>query len=268
MLKYRLKKFFGSLIKAAGPAALLIAIVLLMSACSPAIAQPTLDIQATLAQKVSGTLTAAAPSSTTALPTLAPFLTKTQSLTPTVSYNGLPASVNVSSIVLRSGPSTLYERIASFPEATQVTIMGRIPNSEWVWVNTPEGSSGWMAAQFLSPEDITGVPIIDVPSSITISGNAIDTSALGVDGINVAVFQGNGAERRRTDTYTGSDGSFTVYLPDTSQGVWNVEAVGIKCTSRVMDASCKSTGSITNPGFTVSLPQTITISFIYDPNQP
>jgi hypothetical protein len=266
LLKYRLKKYAGSLIKATRAAALLIALILFMAACSPAIAQPTLDIQATLAHNVSGTLTAAAPSSTSPLPTLAPFPTFTQSLTPTVSYSGLPASVNVTSIILRSGPSTLFERISTFPEATQVTIMGRIPNSEWVWVITPKASSGWMAAQFLNSEDLTGVPIIDVPSSITITGNAMDTSNLGVDGIDVAVFQGNGAERRRTDTYTSSDGSFTVYLPDSSQGVWNVEAVGIKCTSRVMDASCKSTGSITNSGFTVSLPQTITISFIYDPN--
>jgi hypothetical protein len=227
-----------------------------------------LDIQATLSNKVSGTLTAAASTSTSQLPTLAPFPTYTQSLTPTVSYSGLPASVNVTSIVLRNGPSILFEKITTFPEGTQVTIMGRVPNAEWVWVITPKASSGWMASQFLSSHDLTGVPIIDVPSSITITGNVVDTSDLGVDGVDVAIFQGNGADRRRTDTYSGSDGSFTVYLPDTSQGVWNVEPVGIKCTSRIMDASCKSTGSITNPGFTVSLPQTIIISFIYDPNQP
>jgi hypothetical protein len=125
-----------------------------------------------------------------------------------------------------------------------------------------------MSAQFLSQVDLAGVPSVAIPGSMTITGSALDTSNLGVDGIDVAVFQGNGADRLRTDSYTGSDGSFTVYLPDTSQGIWYVEAVGIKCTSRVMDVSCKSTGSITTPGFKITLPQTVMITFIYDPSKP
>ena len=268
MLNYHLKKLSRLIMQASRPATILITITILISACSPVVPQPTLDIQETLAFNVSGTLTAAAPTPTVQIPTLAPFPTYTQSPQPTASYSGLPALVNVTSIVLRSGPSTLFDKITTFPQGTQVTIMGKTPNTEWVWVITPKASSGWMSAQFLSPADLNGVPIIDVQSSITINGNAVDSNNLGVDGIDVAVFQGNGAERHRTDTYSGSDGSFTVYLPDTSQGNWYVEAVGIKCTSRVMDASCKSTGSITNTGFTVSLPQTVSITFIYDPNQP
>jgi len=247
---------------------ILITIAILMSACSPVVTEPTLDIQATLAANVSGTLTAAAPIPTHQLPTLAPFPTYTQSPQPTASYSGLPALVNVTSIILRSGPSTLFEKITTFPQGTEVTIMGKISNAEWVWVITPKASAGWMSAQFLSQVDLSGVPVVFVPSSITIIGNAMDTNNIGVDGLDVAVFQGNGADQRRTDTYTELDGSFTVYLPESSQGTWYVETVGTKCTSRIMDANCNHTGSITNPAFTVSLPQTVNITFIYDPNQP
>gem|GEM_PF-6874521 len=107
--------------------------------------------------------------------------------------------------------------------------------------------------------------MIEFSSSFAIPGRALDTSNPGVDGVDVVVFQGNGAERQRTDTFTGSDGSFTSYLTDTSQGIRNVQAGGIKSTSRVLDADCRSTGSITIPGFPFSPPQSITISFINSP---
>jgi len=248
--------------------AFFITVALLIAACSPAITEPTLDIQATLAHNVSGTLTAAAPNPTVQLPTAASIPTNTQAPPPTAVYKGLPAQVNVQNIIMRSGPSTLFDKITSFPQGTQVTIMGKISNDEWVQVKDPQGGSGWMSAQFLSQVDLSGVPILAVPGSMTVTGNAKDTNNIGVDGLDVAVYQGNGADQRRTDTYTQQDGSFTVYLPGTSQGTWYVETVGTKCTSRVMDANCNKTGSITNPVLSITLPQTVTLTFIYDPNQP
>ena len=239
----------------------------ILGACSGSELQPKLDLQGTLAAKVSGTLTAA-PTINAQSTAITPIPIQTQTPVPTASFNGLPGLVNVANIVMRSGPSTLFDRITTFPQGTQVTVLGRTLNDEWVWVTTTEASQGWMSAQFLEITNLASVPILEVGSSVTISGNAIDTDNNGLDGVNIAVFQGNGADRRRTDTYTGLDGSFTVYLPDTSQGIWNVEAVGIKCSSRVMDAFCKSSGSITNPGFLISLPQSISITFIYDPTKP
>lgn len=255
----------GKIIK---PSVLIMVFTLLVAACSPSVQGPTLDIQATLAAKVSGTLTAAAPVPSIQPTTIAPIPTVTQSLQPTASFSGLQAVVGVTSIILRSGPSTLFDKITTFPEGTEVTIMGKIPNAEWVWVVTPKASSGWMSTQFLNPLDLTGVPNMDVPSSFTIKGNVLDMDAQGVDGIDVVVFQGDGSSQKRTDTYTASDGSFTVYLPDTSQGVWNVGTAGIKCTSRVMDAFCKTTGSIITPTFGITLPQTVPLLFNYDPNTP
>lgn len=246
---------------------LILSFSLMLAACSASEPQPTLDLQGTLAAKVSGTLTAA-PTIDTQSTAITPIPILTQTPFPTASFNGLPGLVNVASIVMRSGPSTLFDRITTYPQGSQVTVMGKTLNNEWVWVTTTEASQGWMSAQFLEITDLASVPVLEVGSSMTISGDAVDTNNAGVDGVNIAVFQGNGADRRRTDTYTGIDGSFTVYLPDTSQGIWNVEAVGIKCSSRVMDAFCKSTGSITNNGFSISLPQSISITFIYDPTKP
>ncbi len=250
------------------PSILFITIALLIAGCSPTVAQPTLDIQSTLGANVAGTLTASAPTATLIQPTSLPVPTNTPPPAPTIVYNGLPAQVNVLNIIMRSGPSTLFDKITSFTQGTQLTIMGKISNNEWVMVNNPQGGFGWMSAQFLSQVDLSGVPVVPVPSSITITGNAMDTNNIGVDDLDVAVIQGNGTDQRRTDTYTQQDGSFTVYLPDTSQGNWYVEVVGTNCTSRIMDANCNKTGSITNPVLIIPLPQTVSITFIYDPNQP
>lgn len=246
----------------------LLIIAAFVSACSPAVKEPTLDIQATLGANVSGTLTAAAPSDTEAQPTTLPIPTNTRTLSPTANYSGLPAQVNVLNIIMRNGPSTLFDKITTYPQGTQVTIMGKISINEWVWVEDPQGGSGWMSVQFLSPVDLSGVPSVAIPGSMTITGSAIDTNNIGVDDLDVAVIQGNGADQRRTDTYTEQDGKFTVYLPISSQGTWVVEIVGTKCTSRVMDTSCNHTGSITNPVLSINLPQTIKLTFIYDPTKP
>jgi hypothetical protein len=254
--------------KAIKPILILILIVLSMAACSPVSTQPTLDIQGTLAANVAGTLTASAPTpAIMQIPSL-PIPTITQAPQPTAIYGGLPALVNVLNIVMRSGPSTLFDRITTFPQGTQITIMGKISNNEWVMVKDPQAGLGWMSAQFLSPVDLSGVPIVNVPASYTITGNVLDMLDQGVDGIGLAVFQGNGADQRRADTYSALDGSFVVYLPDTSQGVWNVGTAGIKCTSRVMDANCNATGSIITPTYSIALPQTVSLLFNYDPAKP
>ena len=257
--------------------ALFITLALLMAACSPAVTEPTLDIQATLAHNVAGTLTAAAPTPiAVVLPTntLAPtpiavvLPTNTLAPSPTAVFSGLPAQVNVLNLIMRSGPSKLFERINAFPQGTQVTIMGKISNAEWVQVKDPQGGTGWMLTQFLSQVDLSGVPNIDVLTSLTISGNVVDTAGQGVDGIGITVIQANGSSQLRADTYSLSDGSFVVYLPDSSQGNWNVGTAGIKCTSRIMDANCNATGSVITPTYNITLPQTVTLTFIYDPTQP
>ena len=58
------------------------------------------------------------------------------------------------------------------------------------------------------------------------------------------------------------------YLPESSQGNWNVGVVSIGCTSRIADADCEYTGNFIAPTVTIQVPQTQPVTFVYDPTRP
>jgi|GEM_PF-4121807 len=156
-MKFQLIKYARPVIKAALQEAIRINITLPMAACSPPITQPIMDIQATLALKGAGIPAAEAPSVTNPIPSFTSFSTSTEFHSPTVSYNSLPALVNVFKINLRSGSCTQFDRISTFPEGNEVNIIERIPNSEWFQVISPIKFPGWMVSHFPCPVDLKDV---------------------------------------------------------------------------------------------------------------
>ena len=71
----------------------------------------------------------------------------------------------------------------------------------------------------------------------SIFGSVVDSDGLPIEGINIAVIQ----EEKRVDVYSATDGSFRTELPDSTNSNWNVEIVGINCTSKIM-TNCLLTG--------------------------
>ena len=258
---------------------IIVAVILLVLACSVGRTREQPDIEATMAAGVAATQEVAA--SATPVPTLPPVPTQTPtpvpptvpptapaSPSPTLALTTVQAKVEVTSIVLRAGPSTLHSKLALYSQGTSVTVLGKAMGDDWVLVETPDGKTGWMSIVFLSEFDVRDIPVSPPTESLVISGRVVDTSDAPIDRINVAVWQDTTSSQSRTDANSGQDGTFYAYLPEGSQGDWNVGVVGIGCTSRIVDADCKYMGSFIPPTVTIQVPQTEPVTFVYDPTRP
>ncbi|MFN8382931.1 MAG: carboxypeptidase-like regulatory domain-containing protein [Anaerolineales bacterium] len=96
-------------------------------------------------------------------------------------------------------------------------------------------------------------------SKQSIFGSVVDSDGLPIEGINIAVIQ----KENRVDAYSAADGSFSAELPTSTDPNWNVEIVGINCTSKVM-TNCVLTGyfeSFQNTDVTVPLSKPVTFVF-------
>ena len=97
-------------------------------------------------------------------------------------------------------------------------------------------------------------------SKSSIFGIVVDSDGLPIEGINIAVIQ----EEKRVDTYSASDGSFSADLPMSTNPNWNVQIVGIDCTSKVMK-NCVLTGYFELFQSTdVTVPLSEPITFIFE----
>jgi hypothetical protein len=186
--------------------------------------------------------------------------------------------------VLRSGPSEIYSQLGSYQKDSVISVLGLSLGNDWVEVEGPDGQKGWMAKRFLaiggnwvevvSPEgqqivefdgDIYTLPVRglgDIPG-LKIVGQVLDTNDQPIDGMDVAVSP-QGDFDIRTDVYSDTTGFFYIYLPENSSGIWNVQIVGILCTSRIMDADCNIQGYEGLYTYeNVTLPQAETIFFLY-----
>jgi hypothetical protein len=141
---------------------------------------------------------------------------------------------------LRSGPSTLFNIVNTYPEDTQVIVRGKALGDEWVLVNTEDTNSGWMLAIYLDlPVAIENIPIVTDFEALTVYGKVVDTAGYAIDGITLAISNPSVEVETRTDAHSNNDGEFYAYLPPDSVGLWQVSIVGINCQSVVMDENCR-----------------------------
>ena len=97
-------------------------------------------------------------------------------------------------------------------------------------------------------------------STLSIFGSVVDSDGLPIEGINIAVIQ----EEKRVDVYSASDGSFSAELPTSTNPNWNVQIVGINCTSKIM-TNCVLTGYFELFQSTdVTVPLSEPITFIFE----
>jgi uncharacterized protein YraI len=81
-------------------------------------------------------------------------LIPTQTSVPRVAVNlELTACVATDEAVrIRQGPGTTYEAIGALAPAACITILGRNSDSSWVYMETADGYTGWVAAFLLTIE--------------------------------------------------------------------------------------------------------------------
>ena len=152
---------------------ILLAGLMLASACSPAFLQQSANATGTklaqdffgtqtgiayptyLAQMVNATATAMAESfyaTQTKLayqqPTIIPFTLPTAAATSSSSSAG-QAVVNVESLSIRSGPGTAYDVLYYAVRGDKLSILGQAYKCDWLKVKTTAGKTGWVSAAYL-----------------------------------------------------------------------------------------------------------------------
>ncbi len=116
----------------------------------------------------------APPTLTVATPTLSPTLTATrlattptpQSDTPTPA--GPAVTVNTS-LNVRSGPGTAYDRVGSLAAGTTVAIVGRTADNTWwqILYDGAPGGKGWISAGYGEARNADSAPVVEAPPAPT-----------------------------------------------------------------------------------------------------
>ena len=180
--------------------------LLLITACNPAIVQPSTDSTATkmagdlyatqtalgyLQQMVNATATKMADSFYSTQTQLAYITTATS---PSTSQ----AVVNIESMNVRSGPGTAYPVQAYAVSGDKLIILGQAYNCSWLEVRTPDGSTGWVSSTYVTyslacsaiaqasippvPTPVAQVSSCDLSSSIDITNDTGGTVTLYLSG--------------------------------------------------------------------------------------
>lgn len=203
--------------------------------------------------------TAAAPSAATIAPTTAPTVAPTNG-----PYEPFQATAMVNALKVRTNPGYLFPALGILPENTALTVLGRAPGGEWIYIQTPDEVEGWVFAQLLvTDRDWKTVPIIEPEGVQIIRGKVTDVLGNPVSGIQYAITQGD----ERNDAMTDETGKFTAFMPLTASGEWTVSYTAVSCESNTMDANCNCKGgscATSDPAAqTIMLPQKDPLEFVW-----
>jgi hypothetical protein len=151
-------------------------------------------------------------------------------------------------------------------QASKVTVYGRSPGNDWLYVNTPKDAHGWVFAQMVKADkDIRTAPSVEPGDVQIVRGRVVDASGVPVNGLQFTLTQGSGNNAPRNDALTGDDGVFYAFFPSNTTGTWTVSYTAISCTSRMVDANCGCKdgvcGTVTPASVQVTIPTTQVLEF-------
>lgn len=145
---------------------LLTAILVFACSCPLLTPAPSQLGVANVATALAGTLTAAAPASST-VPTAATVgaATLAPSAVPASPTACTPTVVANTSANIRSGPGTVYDAIDSLPQAGSAGVAGKNNEGTWWYIVIPGGTNhGWIAASVVTPNCIpASVAVVAAP---------------------------------------------------------------------------------------------------------
>ncbi len=228
------------------PAVLVLALAIFACTLSPMVGPPSTQ-----------TPTVTAPLLTRTPPPSTPTVYQTKTSTPgtpipptaTLPPASLTAEVLGERVNLRDGPSTLHTITGMVPRYVHVSLIGKAPGDEWVFIQTAQGETGWLSTHYLLLHgSMSRLPDIPTGDSYIVAGEVVDGHGNGINGVNLAVYQGEGEDLLRTDAISDASGKFYAYLPVRLGGQWTVEVVGVRCSSWIMDTSCHYHGAFSSNG--------------------
>ena len=165
---------------------------------------------------------------------------------------------------VRANPGLLFAVNMNVPKNTVFSVLGKTSGNDWINVQTPSNTNGWVYAKLLKGEqDLSSAPVIKPDHVQLITGRVADEKGNLISGINFAVFQGT----VRNEVVTGPDGTFYIYMPPTSSGDWVVSYTGIDCSSNLMDAKCNCKaavcGAVNPPNVHIQVPESKPLDFLW-----
>lgn len=247
----------------------LLIITILLTACVPAVVTPAVeDVQTAIAQTEAAQPEASPTRTATKIPTASPTAEKTPTAT---KASAVPATINVVSQNLRSGPSTFFSIENTYDQGVSVSATARTLDNNWVKVSVRDEDddgdikNGWMAVEFLSAEkSFIDLPVETYPEEQFIQGTVEDRDGNPIPGITIAAILRQGTFEQRADTVSNDNGEFIIYIPPDLTGTLDVQVVGIDCTSPIVDALCNLTEYFKVEGRAfVPIPQEEEIMFVY-----
>lgn len=234
-------------------------VILVASACSKS-ASPALPT----ITPVSGTA-AVPPTSLPPIPEQTP--TSAASPTPFIAFNVNPS---VDSLKLRLGPGYLFDALLLLNQDEVLTVQGKAPGGEWVFVETQGGVTGWVFAELLKSDvDLQATPIIEPGNTLTIKGRVTDINGTPIQGAGFEVKQGEGDSALTNTVITDAKGEFYSYMPVYVSGTWTLTYTAIACKSNVWaDTKCSTykpgySGTVDPQSQTVTLPQSGMLAFLW-----
>jgi uncharacterized protein YgiM (DUF1202 family) len=193
--------------------------------------------------------------------------------TPFVPFDAAAAVDNVN---LRENPGYLFKVLSKVKQGTPLKVTGRSPGGEWIFVQGPDGVTGWVFNQLLEQgKDYGAAPLVQPKNVQLLQGKVVDQQGKPVSGIQFMITQGNaqgsaqgsGTSSTRNDAMTDADGNFYAFMPPDSAGTWQVAYTAIACTSNQMDENCNSkngvSGNVDPLAVTINLPHSDPLVFTW-----
>ena len=174
--------------------------------------------------------------------------------------------VNTNNLNMRSGPSTLYQILATYREGAELEVTARTPGADWVKATGPDGFTGWMAVSLLNYNgDLQALPEEIIAGGVMLHGKVLDDHGEPIPGVAVAATRNLASGSYRLDAASNMDGDFYFFLPEGLPGNWQVSMVGVECKSTIVDENCNLRDHIVYFGSaTVTLPPSSTIVLLFE----
>lgn len=172
------------------------------------------------------------------LPTLSP--TSTPFVLPTA-ISPMTAISNVDNLVLRSGPSVLFENLGLYKENVTVTIMAKSQGEGWYFVLTSENMAGWMKSDLLTLQgNPTDLPYFSIPNANLVCGHVRTSDGTPASGIGVSIAPVNKDLGASIDAaVTDASGTFYLFIPASQSGKFQVGPNGYNCEGNLVVGNCE-----------------------------
>ncbi len=174
----------------------------------------------------------------------------------------------VKNLNMRAGPGTSFKITGTFPQNTEVAILGQSPGGEWLLTETSNHAPGWMLRYMLAYEiSLDTLPVIHPPFTQVIHGSVRDLSGTPISQVKIQARQSGSSDTPLiTEAISNDEGQYFLFFPEKTTGKFILSVTDIHCDSRIMDNNCKYTGHFENEGVvTVNVPVFESVNFIYRP---